>query len=138
MIYKKIGKEDIHQIQELELITFKENSYSISEIENFNESENFLFVITKIMGIIIGYAIIYVSIDEIEIYKICVSNLYKRKKIGSKIIDKIKTLNKNIIIEVSDRDFTKNFYEKNKFKLINFRKNYYHDNSNALIMKWQP
>lgn len=137
MILKKLSKEEINQIYQLELISFKENSYSLDEINNFNKNKNFLFIIQKIENLIIGYAIIFFSIDVIEIYKICVSNFYRKKYVGSKIINEIKSLKKNIIIEVSDRDFTKEFYEKNNFKTISLRKKYYHDQSDALIMKWE-
>lgn len=137
MILKKISKEEMHSIQKLELIVFKENAYTIDEINNFNENDNFVFVIIKQSNIVIGYAIIYLSIEEIEIYKICVSNFYRKKNIGTTILSEIKALKKNIIIEVSNRDFTKEFYEKNGFKIINLRKNYYHDKSDALIMKWE-
>lgn len=137
MIVNNLNKEEAKQIEELEIINFKENAYSIDEINNFSKNDNFLFIIVKITNLIIGYAIIYLAIDEIEIYKICVSNFYRKKGIGSNILNEIKSLRKNIIIEVSHRDFTKNFYEKNNFKIIHLRKNYYYDKSDALIMKWE-
>lgn len=137
MIVNNLNKEESKQIEELEIINFKENAYSIDEINNFSKNDNFLFIIVKITNLIIGYAIIYLAIDEIEIYKICVSNFYRKKGIGSNILNEIKSLRKNIIIEVSHRDFTKNFYEKNNFKIIHLRKNYYYDKSDALIMKWE-
>lgn len=137
MIVNNLNKEEAKQIEELEIINFKENAYSIDEINNFSKNDNFLFIIVKITNLIIGYAIIYLAIDEIEIYKICVSNFYRKRGIGSNILNEIKSLRKNIIIEVSHRDFTKNFYEKNNFKIIHLRKNYYYDKSDALIMKWE-
>lgn len=137
MIVQKLNEKEIEEIEKLELITFKENAYLKNEIINFNNSDNFIFVIKKDIEKIIGYAILYLSIDEIEIYKICVSNFYRKKNIGSSIIEDIKKLKKNIVIEVSNRDYTKIFYEKNNFKIINLRKNYYYDKSDALIMKWE-
>lgn len=137
MIVQKLNEKEIEEIEKLELITFKENAYLKNEIINFNNSDNFIFIIKKDIEKIIGYAILYLSIDEIEIYKICVSNFYRKKNIGSNIIEEIKKLKKNIVIEVSNRDYTKIFYEKNNFKIISLRKNYYYDKSDALIMKWE-
>ncbi|WP_412032122.1 GNAT family N-acetyltransferase [Malacoplasma muris] len=139
MLKTKINHNDIEKIKEIELINFPNNNYSYDELNHFNNNDNFKIIVTKEHDILVAYSIIFIAKECIEIYKIFVDKNYRKKQIATKIIEDIKIeYNRKIIIEVSDRDNTIEFYKKNGFKLIHLRKNYYNDKSNAYIMEWSP
>lgn len=91
----------------------------------------------KIIGFI-NYDIIY---DKSEIEYIFVDYKYRNKKIATKLLNKmIDDLNnkniKNITLEVrSDNKSAISFYEKNSFKAVAIRKNYYKDTDAILMMR---
>ena len=85
-----------------------------------------------------GYAFLYESPDEIEIFRIGVKNKNRRSGLGSKILDFITgTAKKPILLEVRE-DNTKaiQFYQKNLFRLVGHRKKYYTDGVNALLFRY--
>ncbi len=137
VIKNKLDSKELDRILEIEFNLFYPNSYEINEIKNMNEDNNFLFLLIYEQSIVIGYAILFISFDECEIYKIGIDKYYQRLGYGTKIINKLKDKHQKILIEVSDRDATKDFYLKNNFLIITIRKKYYYDGSNAIVMGWK-
>lgn len=137
-IFPFLNETELQQIEYLESLIFKENGYNMKELQSFNDNESINFIIHKSNNIITGYAIIYLDVDLIEIYKLAVHPFFRNKNIGSNILWTIKQKNKRILIEVSDRDMTNAFYLKNNFIVINYRKHYYSDKSSAFIMEYNP
>ena len=90
---------------------------------------------------IIGYIGIMEMLGESEILRIAVNKEHRNKGVAQVLFDfTLEHLKKNnvenIFLEVSDKNnIAYNFYLKNNFKVINTRKNYYSDNSNAIIMQ---
>lgn len=82
-------------------------------------------------GKITGYIIFWVIEDTIELHNIAVHGDFKRKGIGTKMIDFLLTAAaeknvKEIFLEVRRSNAAAiKFYEKFKFKQINCRKNYF-------------
>lgn len=90
---------------------------------------------------IIGFIHIQNIIDETNIIDIVIDNNYRHQGYGSKLLNYIfNEFKDNIfILEVSSNNIIAiNFYKKEGFNLINTRKNYYSDNSDAFVMekKW--
>jgi ribosomal protein S18 acetylase RimI-like enzyme len=86
---------------------------------------------------LIGYCILTIS-DKIDIDKICVNDKYRKLGFATKLLNFINYMyfGKKIILEVSTKNENAiKFYEKNEFKKINLRKNYYKDNSDAIIFE---
>lgn len=130
-----ISFNELKRIEFIELIVFKENAYNLEELEYLNTNNSYKFFLIKECKDIIAYAITQETIDFVEIIKIATLPNVRKKKYGSNILNKIcKDFKKDIYIDVSDRDYTKNFYLKNGFVEINFRKNYYSDSSNCIRM----
>lgn len=129
----------IKQIQEFENNYFKNNSFSLNELVSKKENElfNFCFYLNE-NNKVKGYAIIINNYDFIEIEKIAVDKSYRDKKIGSMILTKIKEFNKRIVVDVSNRDKTIEFYLKNDFKVISKRNKYYWDGSDAIVLEFNP
>ncbi|MDE5767541.1 MAG: GNAT family N-acetyltransferase [Malacoplasma sp.] len=134
---KQITKLDIEIIAKLELEIFPDNFFNISDLKNLFFPINFYCLFFEEQNIIKGYCLFFENNLEAEIYKIGVMKKYQKQKIGSKIIDYLKNNYQFIHIEVSDKDNKKEFYLKNDFKIIHKRNNYYSDNSNAIVMKWE-
>lgn len=129
----------LKQIEKIENELFENNSFSFLELTKKAENTvfNFCMEINK-QEKVLGYVIFIDCNEFIEIEKIAVAKKFQTKKIGTKLLNKIKNLNKRIILEVSNRDNTIDFYLKNNFKKIHIRKNYYWDNSDAIILEFNP
>lgn len=134
----KLNLDQLKQIQLLESLYFIGNAYSLEELIKMNDNNDYKFVIYQIDNNIIGYVILTDLIDYYDIVKIAVNHNNRNNNIGSQLLNQIYNYKKRIVIEVSDRDNTDEFYKKNGFKQIHFREHYYHDNSNAIIMEWNP
>ncbi len=73
--------------------------------------------------------------DTIDLLNIVVNPLYRRQKIGHKLLNKIIILNKKIILEVrNNNESAINFYEEHGFEVIHKREKYYGDDD-AFIME---
>lgn len=134
----KLNLNQLKQIELLESLYFIGNAYSLEELIKMNDNNDYKFIIYQIDNNIIGYVILTDLIDYFDIVKIAVNHNNRNNNIGSQLLNQIYNYNKRIVIEVSDRDNTVEFYKKNGFKQIHFREHYYHDNSNAIIMEWNP
>lgn len=120
--------QDIEKANEL-LSSF---NYKISENSFFNVFfKSLVYLEHGIKGIII-YDLLY---DRIEIEYIIVDEAYRKKGIGSKLLNAIQKNNiKNITLEVRESNVEAiNFYKNNGFKVEAIRKNYY-GNENAYLM----
>ncbi len=109
---------------------YKSNNYSIG-----------CFINNKICGILIGEKIENQINFDLDIHIIFVSNNYRRKKIGSKIMNFIESNNNftkisKIFLEVSEKNSEAiKFYEKNNFVFLKFRHNYYKDKEKYIKAK---
>ena len=104
--------------------------------ENYNKDFRNILVYeesNKIIGVL-SYLLIY---DRVEIEYIVVDNEYKRKGIGSKLLNSINLEGiKNITLEV--RESNKEaiaFYKNNGFDIVTVRKNYYNNEDGYLMIK---
>tara|TARA_B100001939_G_C16472196_1_gene417747 strand:+ start:57 stop:491 length:435 start_codon:yes stop_codon:yes gene_type:complete len=135
------NKQEYYLIANLEKSLF-DSPFSIKDLENMSIQE--AFKIWKIYGDrLVGYVCFFQVKNEVEIIKIGVMKSYQGKNYGTHLITKIKKLSiRKIFLEVSSLNKTAiKFYEKNGFKIIGVRKNYYtlRDNSkvNAIRLLYE-
>ena len=135
------NKQEYYLIANLEKSLF-DSPFSIKDLENMSLQE--AFKIWKIYGdSLIGYVCFFHVKNEVEIIKIGIMKSYQGKNYGTYLITKIKKLSiRKIFLEVSSLNKTAiKFYEKNGFKIIGVRKNYYtlRDNSkvNAIRLLYE-
>ena len=131
------NKQEYYLIANLEKSLF-DSPFSIKDLENMSLQE--AFKIWKIYGdSLIGYVCFFQVKNEVEIIKIGIMKSNQGKNYGTHLITKIKNLSiKKIFLEVSSLNKTAiKFYEKNGFKIIGVRKNYYtlKDNSKVNAIK---
>lgn len=137
---KKLEKSDINKILQIEKsqnVTILKETVILDDMSNSN---NTLYFGAIYNDIIVGYIAITYVIDSIDILSIVTMKSYENIGIASFLLEYIfnfaKKNNVNkIFLEVRTSN-TKaiNLYEKNNFKLISKRKNYYTDTKeDALI-----
>lgn len=137
---KKLEKNDINKILQIEKsqnVTILKETVILDDMSNSN---NTLYFGAIYNDIIVGYIAITYVIDTIDILSIVTMKSYENIGIASFLLEYIfnfaKKNNVNkIFLEVRTSN-TKaiNLYEKNNFKLISKRKNYYTDTKeDALI-----
>jgi ribosomal-protein-alanine N-acetyltransferase len=135
------NKQEYYLIANLEKSLF-DSPFSIKDLENMSLQE--AFKIWKIYGdSLIGYVCFFQVKNEVEIIKIGIMKSHQGKNYGTYLITKIKKLSiRKIFLEVSSLNkIAIKFYEKNGFKIIGVRKNYYtlRDNSkvNAIRLLYE-
>jgi len=126
-------KQEYYLIANLEKSLF-DTPFSIKDLENMSLQE--AFKIWKIYGDrLVGYVCFFQVKNEVEIIKIGIMKSHQGKNYGTHLITKIKNLSiKKIFLEVSSLNKTAiKFYEKNGFKIIGVRKNYYTLKDNSKV-----
>ena len=78
--------------------------------------------------------------DNIDILSIYVEEKYRKKNLGSSLLEELinnnRYLKQSIMLEVSTNNTPAiNLYKKMGFQIINIRKKYY-ENGDAYVMKW--
>lgn len=142
----KIGKEGVlkeilTEIWHLETKIFEDSAYTKEQIEEMYSNDNYFFYLyCNENSEIVGYIILYNSLDSLEIMKIAVNKSFRNKNIATNLIEEVvKSSSSNILLEVRESNNAAiNFYIKNGFKKISIRKNYYRNNNeNAVIMLFE-
>lgn len=113
-------------------------NYNVFKSELQNENSKYIVVI--INNEIVGFAGIWIAIDEAHITNIVTKKSYRNQGIGKTLLDNLiilsDSLNLNsITLEVRESNTPAiKLYEKFNFKNLGVRKNYYKNNENAIIM----
>ena len=107
--------------------------------EELNNPNSEYFV-AKLENNILGFAGIWKAVDDVHITDIVVKKSNRQTGIGSKLLEKLiqtaKSQNFNsITLEVNEHNLPAiNLYLKYGFKNVGFRKKYYNNKDNAIIM----
>lgn len=73
---------------------------------------------------------------ELEILKIGVIEDFRKQRIGSKLLEYLFEMKKEIFLEVRESNIVgQKFYENNGFIRIGRRKNYYKNGETAILLK---
>lgn len=138
----KINKMNIDDLNKISPVLLKEFddfwNYNIfkSELEN----ENSKYVVAKNNDEIVGFAGIWISIDEAHVTNIVTKKDLRKNGIGSTLLEELINLSKNlnlvsITLEVNENNLDAiKLYEKFGFEKLGIRKKYYNNTYNALIM----
>ena len=135
ILEKIINKDDTNKLFYIEKKIFKNEAYSLKQIEEIIFMKNYTSSFIKEKDIISGYIIVFDNSETFEIMKIGVLEEKRKMGIGEKLINKIKEKEKNIFLEVRENNISAiSFYEANGFKKIGIRKNYYKNKEHAILM----
>lgn len=109
-----------------------------SELENPN-SEYFIALENDT---IVGFAGIWISVDDIHITNIVTKKSCRNHGIGTKLLEHLILISKeknlsSLTLEVNEKnEYAIKLYENHHFQKIGQRKNYYNQNENAIIMTY--
>ena len=107
-----------------------------SELEN----KNSMYIVAKLNNQIVGFAGIWLSVDDIHITNIVVKKNCRNQKIGSLMLNNLIELcenrtKKSITLEVNSNNIpAQKLYQKFGFKNVGIRKKYYNNTEDAIIM----
>lgn len=139
---RQMEKSDVDEVVRLESLSYGEHHWSKESF--YNELSNNLahyYCAVDEENTLLGYAGCWHIFDEAHITTLSVHPDYRKKGVAQNLIfsivdDCYKNKIKYITLEVRESNIAAiSLYEKNGFKSIGTRKNYYQDNNeNALIM----
>ena len=138
MIIRTIKQEDIKQIVDLELKFLGETIGEELLFDSIKTPHLYFYVVEDIN--VIGYIGAYILAGQTEILNFVIDEKYQRQGIGQKLFDEIledSKINKSesVVLEVKvNNEKGIGFYTKNGFEIVNIRKNYYADGTDAYLM----
>jgi len=133
MLIKKLEFGDSKEIHELEKICFPDSYWSNEQIQSHLKNHKGIALQTESAA---GYLLYLENIYEVEILRVGVLPSEQKKGYAEKMIHELKSLNKEIFLEVSSENIPAlKLYEKSGFQIIYRRKKYYYDGSDALVLK---
>lgn len=137
---RRYNINDIDSIVKLEEATIGSSLGTEMLISNINNEMNHYYVY-ELDNNVIGYISIVFDGYIAEVLNFCVDKDYQNQKIGTKILEEVtKIYNslkcESIILEVRESNSRAiHVYEKQGFKKISIRKNYYTNGENALVLQ---
>ena len=131
--------DNISQILQTDFDDFWNYSTFKDELQNTNST----YIVAKNKENIIGFAGIWKAVDDIHITNLVVKKDYRKKGVGSLLLQKLIEISKqkditSITLEVNELNIEAiNLYKKFGFKNVGIRKKYYNNKYNAIIMTKQ-
>lgn len=134
---------DIPEVMEIEKLSF---ATPWSEDSFRNEIETNLsarYIVAKMDGVVIGYAGVWIILDEGHITNIAVHPDYRGMGVGSKIVEALVRTSKRegataLTLEVRKTNtVAQNLYRRYGFEPVGIRPKYYGDNGEDAIIMWK-
>lgn len=135
-------KDDIDQVLEVSSSSLKE-SWSKDSFSNEISNPLARYMIAEIEDRIVGFAGVWVIVDEGHITNIAVHPDFRGQGIGEKLVQSLINQSSSwsidaFTLEVRDSNIiAQNLYKKLSFVEEGRRKNYYSDNSEDAIIMWR-
>lgn len=126
---RELRNADIDDLTEL-LLNYDKKIENHFNFKDYLENDIYSQYVYVIDDKIVGYILITIIDDLVEIHLLYVDNLFRNQKIGTKLIDYIinKYSSHRFLLEVSINNYIAiKLYENMNFKIINIRKKYYND-----------
>lgn len=130
---------DLLEIKDI-LSTDFDDFWNFNIFESELKNPNSKYIVAKSDDVIVGFAGIWISVDDIHITNIVTKKAMRHLGIGSMLLEKLLEISKkenlsSLTLEVNEKNTNAiKLYEKYNFKKIGLRKNYYSQNENAIIM----
>ncbi len=126
---RELRNTDIEELTKL-LLNYDKHIENHFNFKDYLENDIYSQYVYVIDDKIVGYILITIIDDLVEIHLLYVDNLFRNQKIGTKLIDYIinKYSNYKFLLEVAINNYIAiKLYENMNFKKINIRKKYYND-----------
>ena len=126
---RELESTDINDLTVL-LLNYDKNIENHFNFKDYLENDIYSQYVYVIDDKIVGYILITIIDDLVEIHLLYVDNLFRNQKIGTKLMDYIvnKYSSHRFLLEVAINNYIAiKLYENMNFKKINIRKKYYND-----------
>lgn len=126
---RELKNTDIEYLTKL-LLNYDKNIENHFNFSNYLTNDIYSQYVYLINDKIVGYILITIIDDLVEVHLLYVDNLFRNQKIGTKLIDYIinKYSSHRFLLEVAINNYIAiKLYENMNFKKINIRKKYYND-----------
>lgn len=130
---------DLDKISDILFSDF-DDFWTYNIFKNELKNENSKYIVAKINDEIVGFAGIWIAIDEAHITNIVTKKSFRQTGIGTKLLENLIELSNNlnldsITLEVKESNLPAGIlYEKTGFEVVGIRKKYYNNLENAIIM----
>lgn len=138
---RPMTKNDLEEVAEIEKACFS-TPWSKEALKKEIKNKFARYVVAKIDGKIIGYGGLWLIIDEGHITNIAVLKEFRKKDVGSHILEALIEICKKrnissmtLEVRVSNRSARK-LYEKYGFQEVGIRPKYYSDNNEDALILW--
>ncbi len=130
---------DLLSIKDILLTDFDDFwNYNIFNQELQNPNSKYIVALKD--NIIVGFAGIWISVDDIHLTNIVTKKNMRNNHIAQKMLEELIFISKkenkaSLTLEVNENNtYAIKLYEHFNFKKVGLRKNYYSNNENAIIM----
>lgn len=126
---RELRNADIDDLTEL-LLNYDKKIENYFNFKDYLKNDIYSQYVYVIDDKIVGYILITIIDDLVEIHLLYVDKLFRNQKIGTKLIDYIinKYSSHRFLLEVAINNYIAiKLYENMNFKKINIRKKYYND-----------
>lgn len=134
--------EDIDSVLEIEQLSFPTPWPRDAYHHELRKNRLACYLVARLVKQIVGYAGMWVTLDEAHVTTIAVSPAHRRQKIGERLLvalidEAMKRGARWITLEVRKSNLgAQALYRKYGFKEIGTRKGYYSDNREDAIVMW--
>lgn len=137
--FNKMTLSDLDEITD----TFEKDfpcSWKVSTLKSELNNLSSQYILIRSASEIIGFAGVWLSVDDAHITNIVVKNSYRNKGIGSLLLEKLIEITKenckvSLTLEVNTKNiYAQKLYNKYNFKNLGIRKKYYNGTDDAFIM----
>jgi len=143
LIIRQAEEKDIHQIAEIDKLCFSTPWSEDSFTQEITSNDIALYIVAVIDDLIVGYAGLWLIVDEGHITNVAVHPDFRRRKIAKALVQ--------VLIDVSEKkgavrhtlevrtlnDAAIRLYEAFGFQEVSIRKGYYEDDNEDAIIMWR-
>ena len=142
IVIEEMTLDDIDAVQEVERASFPVPWPANAFRHELTQNKNAHYIVAKEGGRVVGYAGLWLSLDEAHITTFAVLPEYRRRKIGERMLLSLferagKLGAEWLTLEVRASNLpAQRLYEKYGFRPAGIRRRYYSDNNEDAIIMW--
>ena len=140
---RRMTLEDVDQVLAIEKESFTTPWSRESFVKEVTENNLAYYTVAEVAGNIVGYAGVWLIVDEGHITNIAVTGKYRGQQIGKKILEKLIMELKNrkilrVTLEVrASNNVAIGLYRSYGFIVLGRRPGYYTDNGEDALIMWK-
>jgi len=143
LVIRRAEAKDVETIETLEQLCFSQPWSYESIYQDIVENDKAVYIVAETEGQVIGYAGLWIIVDEGHITNVAVSPDYRRNSVGNTIITALLQVTEDMGVKRHTLEVRKsnqaaiNLYEKQGFIEAGERKGYYEDNGEDALIMWR-